>query len=265
MKQFSEMTAKEKLAALVTAGKELQKVLAPNPPITLKGGQKVVSASVQEAAALLDPSVPEDKLTDGVFALLNELGFLPEKYVEKYTEADDDASDDASDDGDEEKVSKKDKKKKGKKDKKKKGKKEKAEEAAPEKGSVKDKGEKPEASKKAPKGPGIIATIVECVEGASKKKGISKDEILKVLTKRFPEKEPDSMKSTINVQVPNRITRERFKVEKTKDGGYYKGSDEPVAAAPKKDKKIEEVKEDKKDKKKKDKKDKKKGKKKNKK
>ena len=76
--------------------------------------------------------------------------------------------------------------------------------------------------KKAPKqsGPGVIATIVACIEGAGKK-GITKDEILAVLVKTFPEKEEKSMKSTINVQVPARISKERFKVE-NKDGKYFK-------------------------------------------
>lgn len=96
-------------------------------------------------------------------------------------------------------------------------------EAVPEKGMKKGKAAAPakKAAEKA-KGPGIIATIVELIENASKKKGISKDEILEELEKRFPEKEASSMKSTINVQVPNRITRERWEVGKTKDGGYFK-------------------------------------------
>lgn len=76
--------------------------------------------------------------------------------------------------------------------------------------------------RKTPKqsGPGVIATIVSCIEGAGKK-GITKDEILDVLVKTFPEKEGKSMKNTINVQVPSRISKERFKVE-NKDGKYFK-------------------------------------------
>lgn len=90
-------------------------------------------------------------------------------------------------------------------------------EAKEEKPAVKKEGEK-----KAPKqsGPGVIATIVACIEGAGKK-GITKDEILAVLVKTFPEKEEKSMKSTINVQVPTRISKERFKLE-SKDGKYFK-------------------------------------------
>jgi DNA-binding transcriptional regulator YhcF (GntR family) len=81
--------------------------------------------------------------------------------------------------------------------------------------------EKPAKKEKKEKGPGVIATIVKCVEKAGKK-GISKEDILEVLTETFPDKNPDSMKNTINVQVPARITKERFAVEKTKDGLYRK-------------------------------------------
>lgn len=67
--------------------------------------------------------------------------------------------------------------------------------------------------------PGIIASIVECIEGSGKK-GITKEEILNVLIERFSDREPQSMKSTINVQVPTRISKEKFEV-KALDGGRY--------------------------------------------
>jgi hypothetical protein len=71
------------------------------------------------------------------------------------------------------------------------------------------------------KGKGVIATIVESIENAGKK-GITKAEILEVLVKEFPEKSADSMKNTINVQVPCRISKERWSVGVTPDGHYYK-------------------------------------------
>lgn len=70
--------------------------------------------------------------------------------------------------------------------------------------------------------PGVIKTIISCIENANKK-GISKEEILKRLKVSFPERKEESMKKTINVQVPNRITKEHFEVKKTKDGKFYKG------------------------------------------
>lgn len=71
------------------------------------------------------------------------------------------------------------------------------------------------------KGPGIISTIVTLIENAGKD-GISKDEILQGLKKSFPDHSEDKMKATINVQVPARIRKERFNIDKTKDGRWFK-------------------------------------------
>lgn len=68
--------------------------------------------------------------------------------------------------------------------------------------------------------PGVIATIVSLVE-KSGKKGISKEEVLEVLKEQFPEREEKSMKNTINVQIPNRISKERFELVE-KNGRYSK-------------------------------------------
>ena len=78
--------------------------------------------------------------------------------------------------------------------------------------------EKPAA---AAKKPGVIATIVALIE-KSGKKGITKDELLEKLAVAFPDREEDSMKNTVNVQVPNRISKEKFPVGKTKTGRYFK-------------------------------------------
>lgn len=82
---------------------------------------------------------------------------------------------------------------------------------------------KGEGTRSASKGkkPGIINTIVETIE-KSGKKGVTKDEILNALKETFPDRDEKSMKNTINVQVPNRITKEKFKVVKTEDGRYFK-------------------------------------------
>lgn len=74
---------------------------------------------------------------------------------------------------------------------------------------------KPKAKKK--KGPGVIASIVEFIS----EKPVSKETILKKLTKRFPERNPDSMKKTINVQVPNRIKKEKNESLTKKDNGKW--------------------------------------------
>ena len=74
---------------------------------------------------------------------------------------------------------------------------------------------------KVTKGPGVISTIVECISSAGKK-GVDKADILDILVETFPERKADAMKKTINVQVPNRISKERFEVSTTKDGKYFK-------------------------------------------
>jgi len=66
------------------------------------------------------------------------------------------------------------------------------------------------------KKPGVISTIIEVLK---KGKPVTKEAILAVLTKRFPDRSAESMSKTINVQVPNRIAKEQgIKVEKTKKG-----------------------------------------------
>ena len=85
----------------------------------------------------------------------------------------------------------------------------------------KDEPEKKITPKAGTKKPGVIAGIVSCIE-KSGRKGISKEQILDKLINLFPDREEKSMKNTINVQVPARITKEKFPVEKTKDGNYRK-------------------------------------------
>lgn len=69
---------------------------------------------------------------------------------------------------------------------------------------------------KAPKGPGVIATIIEVLK---KGKPVTKEAILAVLVKRFPDRNAESMGKTINVQIPNRISKEqKIKVKNTEKG-----------------------------------------------
>lgn len=84
----------------------------------------------------------------------------------------------------------------------------------------KPKGKKPEKAGE-PGKPGIIATIVSLIEAAGKK-GISKEAILKELQADFPGRDEKSMKNTINVQVPARISKEKFKLVKLENGNFAK-------------------------------------------
>jgi hypothetical protein len=84
----------------------------------------------------------------------------------------------------------------------------------------KPKGKKPEKAGE-PGKPGIIATIVTLIE-KSGKKGITKEAILEELKEAFPDRDEKSMKNTINVQVPARINKEKWPVEKLEGGLYRK-------------------------------------------
>jgi len=74
---------------------------------------------------------------------------------------------------------------------------------------------------KTPKAPGVIASIAEFLKKATGKKPISKDALCEKLAERFPERDPDSMMRTINVQVPNRLKSDKGLVVKKNDKGYW--------------------------------------------
>lgn len=71
-----------------------------------------------------------------------------------------------------------------------------------------------------PKRKGKIDTIVECVENAGEK-GVSHEDILKILDEKFPGNAPLSMLNTIRKHVPNQIRRDRFDVIEVSKG-YFK-------------------------------------------
>lgn len=92
---------------------------------------------------------------------------------------------------------------------------------APEKKTKTEKKEKPKSEKKGPKAVGIIAKIAELIT-ASGKKGITKEAILAELVIAFPDREEKAMKNTINVQVPARMSKEKFPIGKTEAGAFFK-------------------------------------------
>lgn len=93
--------------------------------------------------------------------------------------------------------------------------------ALPATAATEPKPKKEQKTAKKEKGPGVISIIANCIE-KSGKKGITKDAILEVLKEEFPDRAEQSMKNTINVQVPNRISKEKFQVEKLEGGLYRK-------------------------------------------
>lgn len=68
--------------------------------------------------------------------------------------------------------------------------------------------EKKERGPQKEKGVGVIKAIEECLV-ASGKDGISKEDILHKLQEKFPGRSSDSMKATINVQIPSRMKKEK--------------------------------------------------------
>ena len=69
----------------------------------------------------------------------------------------------------------------------------------------------------AAKGPGVIATVIECI---SKEKGSTADETLEVLVKAFPDRDPDGMRKTAIIQ----SNKNKTSKEAVEDRGlvYYK-------------------------------------------
>jgi cobalamin biosynthesis protein CobT len=219
---------------LVKAAKELNKVLGLDPKIDIKQEASTIEKLILKAADLI---VPEDKISKETAELITDLKAFTEETPatekdsadeeeekevsdtadEDNEDEDEDNEDEDEDDEDEEEDPPAKNTSKGKKT-------GKAEAQKPEKAQKASKPEKAEKSAespgKKPAGPGIIATIVSLIEGSGKK-GVTKEEILTALTKAFPDRKVESMKNTVNVQVPNRISKERFSIEKI-DGDRYR-------------------------------------------
>lgn len=73
----------------------------------------------------------------------------------------------------------------------------------------------------AAKKPGVIQAIINCLEGATEDKPVSKKSILKVLVKKFKDREESAMQTTINVQLPNRLKTEKGLNIQKNEKGYW--------------------------------------------
>ncbi len=200
-----------RINVLIAVATELQKICEFEPAIKTKGkSEKELEKAIKEAAEAL---TPDDKLSAEALKLFKELkltiGKASEPTAESEEEEEEEPADAPSDDAPEEE--------------------EEVEEEALAKSTraaKAEKAEKPTKEKKEKKEktgkPGVISFIVSLIEKADKKKGITKDQILEALKKEFADRNEVSMKATINVQVPARISKEKFEVAKTEKGGYYK-------------------------------------------
>ena len=174
----------EKVSKYQAAAADINNVLKPEPPLNATAADDAVKVEIAE----LIPNIKgDDKLKDSTWNILRELGWKGEDKPKKVAKPTPPAA------------AKEEKKA-----------------AKPAKAA---KAEKKEKAPKAPKGPGVIATIVEILK---KGKPVSKEAILDVLAKRFPDRDKESMSKTINVQIPNRISKEqKIKVLKNDKGLYY--------------------------------------------
>lgn len=90
-----------------------------------------------------------------------------------------------------------------------------------------------------PKGPGIIQTIADILATATEQKPLTKDKIHERLTKKFPDRPKDSMWTTVNLQVPNKLRTDKgINVVKNAKGYYIAAgkvkAGKPAAAKPEK-------------------------------
>lgn len=229
---------------LIAAAKELNELFGIDPAIPTKKSttEDELTEKLIEAAEMIEEG---DEISEETIEVLTEIGAPG-------FESDEDDSDEDSDDEKEEAEEEEEKPAKDKKAAKKeekapakkvemkpaKGKKvveEDPEDEEEEEKPTKKADKKPAKKEAAPvkkekkeKGPGVIQTIADLIENSGEK-GISKDKILEKLEKVFPDKALDSMKGTINVQVPNRISKERFLIERLENGNYRKAAEKKAA------------------------------------
>jgi len=96
---------------------------------------------------------------------------------------------------------------------------------APAKGSKKGSKKAPKAAAKpssnGPRKVGVIDTIIECLKKGSAKSPVTKEDILKALVKKFPDRRPEAMKNTVSAQVPTHLRIEKNITVKSNDNGYW--------------------------------------------
>lgn len=72
------------------------------------------------------------------------------------------------------------------------------------------------------KRPGVIATIIEVLSRGTKDKPVFRQEIFDELCRRFPDRDPEGMRVTLKVQMPQRLwTEKSLIVLGTNKEGYY--------------------------------------------
>jgi|LSQX01.1.fsa_nt_gb hypothetical protein len=204
---------------LTTVAKELNKVLGLDPAINTGSRVKLadLEGAIKQAIGLIEPG---DEFTEATQAIITALSPAPQEDAPEEEAPEEEApEEEAPEGGDEEEEEDLDEEDLDEEDL-----------DAPEGEESAENGEegeeepplkpvKPVKPDKKEKTVGVIKSIIELIE-KSGQKGISKEEILEELIQRFPNRQPTSMKNTINVQVPTRISKERFPLEKTPDDKF---------------------------------------------
>lgn len=94
---------------------------------------------------------------------------------------------------------------------------------------AKDKADKEDGRTGRPRkgvGEGVIGTIIKVLASGTAKKPVTKDKVHKVLTDKFPDRSPDSMRNTINIQIPSRLWVDKgVKVSKNENGYWIEPED----------------------------------------
>ena len=178
---------------LIAMAEEINTVLGLEPKINVKAPAPTLTTKLTKAFELI---MPEDDLSEDTKAGFREMGLGATKHEEE-----EEMEEEMEEEEEVEEIKKKTK-------------------------SPIEKEDPKETPKETPKkatkkGPGVIATIADVIEKGGTK-GVSKEEILEVLVKTFPDKAKESMKNTINVQVPNRISKEKFVLIKLDTGNFCK-------------------------------------------
>lgn len=215
-KEWNDGKLKRKLADLPALAKE-KGHKEPNSKAG-KALYKSILAALEEEDELeiVDELTEEDEDTEEKVKS-SKKGKKGKKAAAKEEEEEDEEDEDDSDEDEDEDEESEDEDEEEEDD-------EEEEEAPTKKKPAKKKGGKKGGDGSAFKGPGVIATIEELLLGATKKEPITKEELVKALSKKFKERDADAMKKTVGVQVPSRIATERdleVNVISTENGKAY--------------------------------------------
>jgi hypothetical protein len=92
---------------------------------------------------------------------------------------------------------------------------------------------KKEKAPAAERGPGVIASILKFLQSGTAKKPVTKEDVHQKLIKLFPDRDADSMWSTINIQIPNRLRVDRgVHVNRNENGYWVEGDGSKPGSSP---------------------------------